>query len=308
MPQVQFVDSTPNKPEPTGVQEFFSNLSKTYKDSKDKDTFGNLLKEYSQNTEAADSLPKLFADIEQSSMSPSNRLAATNKAHAIAKTISDRDKVLNERFKKTKEQVENEKEQQSYLGARDVLERQQELLDKGNLGPKMSLVGTPRKRGSTRDPEGIRDRAEYAQLGKSLISYATDIPIKNKAEFEALAEKLYDPYQTKEELEGIINAMRIIIDNGLKRTGYKQPESSTPKETPTQKLFQGKNTATLYNRSGKSTEVKANDSESMIKALLNGYASEGHVAMTSSSGEPLNVPESDVETVLEEGGDFINAK
>ena len=48
MPQVQIVNHEEYKPDSTGVQEFFSNLSKTYKDSKDKDTFGNLLKEYSQ--------------------------------------------------------------------------------------------------------------------------------------------------------------------------------------------------------------------------------------------------------------------
>ena len=43
MPQVQVVDTTENPPEPTGVQEFFSKLGKSYKDQSDRVEIGKLI-------------------------------------------------------------------------------------------------------------------------------------------------------------------------------------------------------------------------------------------------------------------------
>jgi len=71
--------------------------------------------------------------------------------------------------------------------------------------------------GSTMWPTGeVRKMAgEYAQLGKSLISMASNIPIRNKAEFETLAEGLYDPNITDATAEGTLNAMEKILSRAL---------------------------------------------------------------------------------------------
>jgi hypothetical protein len=49
MPQLQVVDTTPNKPEPTEVQQFFSKLSKSYQEKQEGDEIGKLLKTYQAN-------------------------------------------------------------------------------------------------------------------------------------------------------------------------------------------------------------------------------------------------------------------
>lgn len=60
-----------------------------------------------------------------------------------------------------------------------------------------------------------KDRGEYSQLGKSLISLSTDIPIRNRLEFDTLAEKLYDPSLTDAEAEGVLKAMEQILNQSL---------------------------------------------------------------------------------------------
>lgn len=61
-----------------------------------------------------------------------------------------------------------------------------------------------------------KDRAKYTQLGKSLIQFASTIPIRNKSEFETLAHDLYNPDLTDASREGILDAMQKIVENSLK--------------------------------------------------------------------------------------------
>jgi|SRR5687767_11852685 len=121
-------------------------------------------------------------------------------------------------------QKNQEKQQQNLAplqGAMDTLNRMKALRKKGNLGI-----------GSTYSPfEKTRKEAgEYEQLGKSLIQYATNIPIRNRIEFETLAENLYDPTITDAKAEGILNAMERIIKNSLEAAGEEvsltQPSSN----------------------------------------------------------------------------------
>jgi len=101
-------------------------------------------------------------------------------------------------------------------GAMDVLGRMRQLRKKGNLGI-----------GSTYSPFGEtrKEAGEYEQLGKSLIQHATNIPIRNRIEFETLAEQLYDPSITDAKAEGILNAMERIINNSMQSLGESQEVS-----------------------------------------------------------------------------------
>ncbi len=95
-------------------------------------------------------------------------------------------------------------------GAFDILNRMKALRKKGNLGI-----------GSTYSPfsQTRKEAGEYEQLGKSLIQYATNIPIRNRIEFETLAENLYDPTTTDAKAEGILDAMQRIIENSIQAAG-----------------------------------------------------------------------------------------
>jgi hypothetical protein len=85
-------------------------------------------------------------------------------------------------------------------------------------------------------PEVRKARAEYEQLGKSLINLASNIPIRNQKEFETLADQLYDPALTDATREGILDAMeRIITQNMQQYSGFDMggmQGSSAPQEPP----------------------------------------------------------------------------
>lgn len=71
-----------------------------------------------------------------------------------------------------------------------------------------------------------QDRAKYSQLGKSLISLASTIPIRNKTEFETLANDLHDPNNTDAYNNGILQAMQEILTRGLQELESGESESN----------------------------------------------------------------------------------
>lgn len=118
-----------------------------------------------------------------------------------------------------------EEEIEGLGGALETVDRMRDIRANGRLG----ILS----RGTQFFPGGEdtrKDRGEYAQLGKSLISYATNIPIRNKFEFEVLAKKLHDPNITDAEAEGVLDAMERILNNAL----------SSKNQTRTRKGVKGK--------------------------------------------------------------------
>jgi hypothetical protein len=116
-----------------------------------------------------------------------------------------------EQENKIKQQENIAKKQEKILplqGAMQTIEDMRSIKNKGNLGRGSSVLGMFN--------EDVRkDRSEYSQLGKSLISFASTIPIRNKAEFEVLAHDLYDPSKSEGEIDGILNAMEKIIHRSM---------------------------------------------------------------------------------------------
>lgn len=110
-------------------------------------------------------------------------------------------------------QGEQQEKLQPLQGALDIIGQMRNLRKKNNLGI-----------GATFSPfaETRKQAGEYSQLGKSLIQYATNIPIRNKLEFETLAEELYDPNITDAAAEGVLDAMERIINNSIQSVGGAQ--------------------------------------------------------------------------------------
>lgn len=118
------------------------------------------------------------------------------------------------------EQKRMEKIQEKVIplqGALQRVERMREIGSGGRLGRGSSLLGML-------GGETAKDRGEYEQLGKSLISFATSIPIRNRLEFETLAEQLYDPSLPDKAREGVLNAMERIITDSINQ--YVGPQES----------------------------------------------------------------------------------
>ncbi len=208
MPQVQVVDTTENQPEPTGVQEFFSKLGKSYQDKNDRVEIGKLIDEYSTNRKDVNAWENLQLGLEKSNISPSKRLQTQESLNNMKKILIDRDKELNSKTSKM----------QSSANAKNLIKRQREILATGHLGPKVALIGTGRKAGSTFSPEGQKLRSEYKRIGKALIQEGSKLVIRNKPEFETLAEDLYNPDLTNEEISGILDGLERIIGDELEES------------------------------------------------------------------------------------------
>jgi len=100
MPSLQVVDTTERPPEPTGVEQFFSKLGKSYKDQSDRVEIGKLLQDYKQNRQSANAWEDLQLGLEQSDISPSSRLETQQSLNEMRKLITERDKTLNARVNK----------------------------------------------------------------------------------------------------------------------------------------------------------------------------------------------------------------
>jgi len=97
-------------------------------------------------------------------------------------------------------------------GAMQTIQRMRQLGETGHLGPKISQLGGV----GFLNPDVRKNRAEYEQLGKSLISMASTIPIRNQLEFEVLSSNLYDPTLTDASRAGILDSMERIIRNSMR--------------------------------------------------------------------------------------------
>lgn len=152
---------------------------------------------------------------------------------------------------------------QNIQNALGSVEKMRSIRSKGNLGRGSSLLGFF-------GGETARDRGEYEQLGKSLISFASTIPIRNRLEFETLAEKLYDPSITDAESEGVLNSMEKILQDSLSST----EAGITHKEKPSDKPSEGKMKKMKFNPKNPEHQKKAqqlhkkyNDVEKVREAL-----------------------------------------
>ncbi len=102
-----------------------------------------------------------------------------------------------------------------------TIKEMKDIGKKGNLG-----IGTGLRK--VFSDEAAKDAGQYEQLGKSLIQLSTNIPIRNRQEFETLAHKLYDPSIRDAERDGVLTALENIINRSLV-----EDETEIQKETGT---------------------------------------------------------------------------
>jgi len=135
---------------------------------------------------------------------------------AKAKSLANRAQNEYDRRQETKQATKKYQENIAPLeGALETLDRMEKIGKKGNLGVGTSVRGVL-------SPNARREASEYERLGKSLISFASNIPIRNRQEFEVLAHDLYDPSISDASREGILTAMKRIIQSSMQQ--YEQPE------------------------------------------------------------------------------------
>lgn len=113
------------------------------------------------------------------------------------------------------DQLQNEK----FETGLDVVKGMREIVARGNLGRGSGFMGLF-------GGETAKDRAEYEQLGKSLIPLvAAGVPIRNQKEFEEYRKIITDPSQPESAIEGALSGIERIFEQKLKG-GQKEGKSS----------------------------------------------------------------------------------
>lgn len=104
----------------------------------------------------------------------------------------------------------------------DIIGGMREIASKKNIGKFSSVLGAF-------PGETQKDRAEFEQLGKSLIPLvAAGVPIRNQKEFEEYKKVITDPSSPLSTIEGALNGLERIFNQKL--TGKDQEKSSKSKK------------------------------------------------------------------------------
>lgn len=140
------------------------------------------------------------------------------KAKTLAKTAENEFERRKELKKST---VKYNKDVGGLKGALETIDRMEKIGSKNNLGVGSSTY-------SAFDPETRKDIGEYEQLGKSLISYASTIPIRNRQEFETLSHDIFDSSLSDAKRAGILESMKRIIRNSI--ASYTNPNALESEE------------------------------------------------------------------------------
>lgn len=133
-------------------------------------------------------------------------LEETQSANKKKQEQRDRELDIKEKAqKKTNKELEKAN---AVKGGLQTVKEMRDIRKKGNLGVGSNIT-------KMFGGETAKDFGTYEQLGKSLIQLSTNIPIRNRIEFETLAEKLYDPTILDKEAEGVLDAMENILNRSL---------------------------------------------------------------------------------------------
>ena len=107
---------------------------------------------------------------------------------------------------------QQEKDQRLKTGL-GTIDQMRELLKGGNLGFGSGLMGLFSE-------DKRRDRAQYEQLGRSLIPLvAAGVPIRNQREFEEYSKIITNPGATEAQIEGALNALEGLLSRSSQGEG-----------------------------------------------------------------------------------------
>lgn len=191
-----------------GVAEFEELQKKEKQKIKDEEEKLNRIKNSGialvNNSQLSDDEKKNLIDQINNNQIELSAIESITKPNKIDKTAIEQDekkKTLNSAIKRVDEMIG--------------------LRKKGNLGTGSNIT-------KYFSNDIAKDFGSYEQLGKSLIQLSTTIPIRNRQEFETLAEKLYDPTILDAEALGMLEKLRGILEDSL----GEEPVATEPKRKP----------------------------------------------------------------------------
>lgn len=271
MPQVQVVDTTENKPEPTGVQEFFSKLGKSYKDEADRVEIEKILDEYKANRQDANAWEDLQLNLEKSNISPSKRLETQKSLNEMKKLIIEKDKALNGKVNKGILTQEEKIKQKGNLlkagwpeyaadvyldappGVKQTLEREHaELVARGFRKPMVEVPADVDR--STQTPEG--EKSEIAPTEQKPVFIDEPETPQEKANVESEAPVPSEEWAPAIVPKNLTPAEKVKWENNNEKENNKEL-----KETQTKKKAYAQNDILI------NSMTKVNDAKKLPSGL-----------------------------------------
>lgn len=251
MPQVQYLNM-PNIGSALGGfgSSFLDETLNKYKTRQEEDALQQVLSQFGPETSMEDKAQALLGAKNVPFQQKQATISSLSDLDKAAKQAEHNKKMLKLQEEKNlqsqkkfdldlqklsrKERAEYQKETDPINVGLGTLERMKQLRKKGNLGLAAHQGKLYPFGGETR-----KDIGAYEMAGKSLIQMVSTIPIRNRLEFEAMADKLTDPYISDAEAEGLLNELTNRLEQELalknqKYSGYEGPQntSENPKEKP----------------------------------------------------------------------------
>lgn len=187
-------------PKQASMRDILDTISKT-------NTYGSQAK-----NEALSNFAKSYGiDLEQERFKEQQRANLALEKH--------REESLKVDLAKIKKDTKREEKNHIIRSALQTVKEMRDLGAQGHLGLGVGI----RKYAN---PETARRAAQYEQSAKSLIQLVTDIPIRNKQEFEVMAHNIYDPSLMDSERAGILTS----LENRLMRALIEDEEPATDQQ------------------------------------------------------------------------------
>jgi hypothetical protein len=204
MPSLQVVDTTRDKPDPTGVQDFFSRLGKDYKDKEDRVEIGKLIGEYQNNRQDANAWENLQLNLEKSNISPTKRIETQKSLNEMQKTIAAKDKAMNKG-------VASAGKEYAKIREKAVAEYVNEAATQGDLAQEQKFAISEARKAVAGDVTGpgfkaVLKSSPYTQMITGLTPDEASLQAANKS-LLAGSKGLFGSKPTEREMFLLLNSM-----------------------------------------------------------------------------------------------------
>jgi len=217
MPQLQVVDTTPNKPEPTAVENLFSRLSAHYKEKSEGDEIARLVQEHQDNQNDENSLQNFYSNIQKSpKISPSKKIEAIKTFNEGQKAISERQKSINSGLKKGLQSQQDKQEEKQFLINDGYPEVEADIYVNSPPGVKQSLERNHRME-KARGLRGQPKQENTQNLNAVDANIESDL---QQAEPEQIEKEI--PWNDLKPPENMIPSEKIKWENNNEKTNIKE--------------------------------------------------------------------------------------
>ncbi len=218
----------PDKPEPSGVEKFFTNLGKDYKERQDKAEIDNIISGYQQNRNDEHALEDLFLNIEKSNAPPTKRLQAIQSIKEGQSIVAQRDKALADQARAVQKANAPTKKTQA---SQPIDPEQLNNIQRVRQAPGFAEASPSKKYQMLTDAGVSRENAEaetkiYAEEGKNQPGQEFSKG-REKAVLDYVSSS-FDKYKAAQELSPVLEDVEKAISGDVQGPGVQAAIKNNP--------------------------------------------------------------------------------